>query len=87
MLIPVKAYKSLRRLYADRHTIFRSHNANKTSIDQELMGVTINKMQFGIAFDEPNIQLIAARSQQAKGRIKSLWGTLQKQVASGVCLT
>lgn len=67
-------------LYADRHTIFQSPKAGKVSLDQELEGLQVNKTQFGRALDELNIQLIAARSPQAKGRIERLWGTLQSRL-------
>jgi hypothetical protein len=67
-------------LYADRHTIFRSPNADKIPIEKQLKGVSANDTQFGRALRELNIQLIAARSPQAKGRIERLWETLQSRL-------
>ena len=64
-------------LYADRHTIFQSPNKTKAEIDPKL---TVNDTQFGRALKELEIQLIAARSPQAKGRIERLWKTLQDRL-------
>jgi transposase len=67
-------------LYADRHTIFRSPNADKISIEKQLKGISAKDTQFGRALRELGIQLIAARSPQAKGRIERLWETLQSRL-------
>ena len=64
-------------IYADQHTIFQS--PNQPSIEQELYG-ELPRTQFGRLVDELGIQLIAARSPQAKGRIERLWGTLQDRL-------
>ena len=64
-------------LYADRHTIFQS--PKEPTIEQELSG-ELPRSQFGRLVDELGIQLIAARSPQAKGRIERLWGTLQDRL-------
>ncbi len=64
-------------LYADQHTIFQS--PSQPSVDQELNG-ELPRTQFGRLVDELGIQLIAARSPQAKGRIERLWGTLQDRL-------
>ena len=65
--VPVSAY-------ADRHTIFQSPNSGKAEIDAN---VKVNDTQFGRALKELGVQLIAARSPQAKGRVERLWSTLQ----------
>lgn len=67
-------------IYADRHTIFRSPNADKITVEEQLKGVTANDTQFGRCLKELGIQLIAARSPQAKGRIERLWQTLQSRL-------
>lgn len=64
-------------IYADRHTIF--HSPKEASLEQELAGEQ-PKSQFGRLLDELSIQLIAAQSPQAKGRVERLWGTLQDRL-------
>jgi hypothetical protein len=64
-------------IYADQHTIFQS--PGQPSVEQELYG-DLPRTQFGRLVDELGMQLIAARSPQAKGRIERLWGTLQDRL-------
>jgi transposase len=64
-------------VYADQHTIFQS--PSQPTLEQELTG-ELPRTQFGRLVDELGIQLIAARSPQAKGRIERLWGTLQDRL-------
>jgi len=64
-------------IYADQHTIFQS--PSQPTVEQELDG-ELPRTQFGRLVDELGIQLIAARSPQAKGRIERLWGTLQDRL-------
>jgi transposase len=64
-------------VYADQHTIFQS--PSQPTVEQELYG-ELPRTQFGRLVDELGIQLIAARSPQAKGRIERLWGTLQDRL-------
>lgn len=68
-------------IYADRHSIFQS--TAKTTIEQELAGEQ-PKSQFGRLADELGIELIAARSPQAKGRVERLWGTLQDRLVKAL---
>src|SRR5438132_4165180 len=56
-------------LYTDRHSIFEPQDKGKALPD----GVT----QFGRALEELEIELIRARSPQAKGRVERLFGTAQ----------
>jgi len=67
-------------VYADRHSIFRSPNADKLTVEEQLGGKMIADTQFGRAMKELGINLIAARSPQAKGRIERLWETLQSRL-------
>jgi len=67
-------------VYADRHTIFRSPNAGKLSIDDELNGKVVKDTQFGRAMAELGINLIWAKSAPAKGRIERLWQSLQSRL-------
>jgi transposase len=64
-------------LYADRHTIFQSPNKDKAILDPKLK---VNDTQFGRCLKELDVNLIPARSPQAKGRIERLWGTLQSRL-------
>lgn len=68
-------------LYADRHTIFQS--PLQASIDQQLRGEA-PQSQFGRLLAELAIQLIAARSPQAKGRIERLFGTFQDRLVKAL---
>lgn len=67
-------------VYADRHTIFRSPKADKLSLEEELSGKKVKVTQFGRAMAELGINLIWAKSAQAKGRIERLWETLQSRL-------
>ena len=67
-------------IYADRHTIFRSPNADKAKAVDAPPGIKAHETQFGRALSELRIQIIAARSPQAKGRIERLWETLQSRL-------
>ena len=67
-------------IYADRHTIFRSPNADKAKANDAPPGMKVNETQFGRAMSELGIKIIAARSPQAKGRIERLWETLQSRL-------
>lgn len=64
-------------LYADRHTIFQSPTKEKAIIDPS---IKVNDTQFGRCLRELSVELIPARSPQAKGRIERLWKTLQSRL-------
>lgn len=68
-------------IYADRHTIFQS--PKKATIEEELTGEQ-PKSQYGRLLEELSIQLIAAQSPQAKGRVERLWGTLQDRLVKAL---
>jgi transposase len=76
----VDVYGIPEAVYADRHTIFRSPNADKARAIDAPPGIKVNETQFGRAMSELRIQVIAARSPQAKGRIERLWKTLQSRL-------
>jgi transposase len=67
-------------IYADRHTIFRSPNADKAKAVDAPPDMKVNETQFGRAMTELGVKIIAARSPQAKGRIERLWETLQSRL-------
>ena len=66
-------------LYSDRHGVFWPTNGE--SLKEQLEGRR-SPTQFGRAMHELGIQLIAAHSPQAKGRVERLWGTLQDRLVS-----
>lgn len=67
-------------VYADRHTIFCSPKTGKLSLEDQLEGKRVNDTQFGRAMRELGINLIYAKTPQAKGRIERLWETLQSRL-------
>ena len=73
-------------IYADQHTIFQSPTSparRGTTLEQELAGKE-PKSQLGRLLDELGIELIAARSPQAKGRIERLWQTFQDRLVKAL---
>ena len=69
-------------VYADRHGIFfRTTNHNQLSLEEQLDGRR-PPTQFGRLLEELGVQLILARSPQAKGRVERLWGTFQDRLTS-----
>jgi len=68
-------------LYADQHTIFQS--PARATLEQHLAGEA-PKSQLGRLLDELGIELIAARSPQAKGRIERLWETFQDRLVKAL---
>lgn len=67
-------------VYTDRHGIFRRTDTHWTRAE-ELAGAQ-EPTQVGRALQALGIQLIQARSPQAKGRIERLWGTLQDRLVA-----
>jgi transposase len=68
-------------LYADRHTIFQS--PKEPSLTEQLAGNPA-RSQFGRLVSDLSIQLIAAHSPQAKGRVERLFGTLQDRLVKAL---
>lgn len=68
-------------IYADQHTIFQS--PAEASLEQELAGEQ-PRSQLGRLLDELGIELIAAHSAQAKGRIERLWETFQDRLVKAL---
>jgi transposase len=64
-------------LYADRHTIFQ--NPKQATIGEQLAGLE-PRSQLGHILNSLDINLIEARSPQAKGRVERLFGTLQDRL-------
>lgn len=68
-------------VYADRHSIFVQTSDKELTLEEQLSGRR-QPTQFGRLLEELGVQLIYARSPQAKGRIERLWGTFQDRLAS-----
>jgi hypothetical protein len=64
-------------VYADKHTTYRS--PAEPTIEEQLAG-TEPQSQFGRALVELGVELIAAHSPQAKGRVERLFKTFQDRV-------
>lgn len=67
-------------LYSDRHTIFRSPKTGQLTVEELINGKTVNLTQFGRAMQELGVDMIFAKTPQAKGRIERLWVTLQSRL-------
>ena len=67
-------------IYSDKFSVFFPPTSAKLTDEEQLEGKTKPKTQFHRILDELNINLIAANSSQAKGRIERLWNTLQDRL-------
>jgi transposase len=68
-------------LYSDRHGIFVKTRKQEPSLEEQLSGRR-QLTQMGRLLGELQVELILARSPQAKGRIERLWGTFQDRLVS-----
>ncbi|HVC39713.1 MAG TPA: ISNCY family transposase [Candidatus Dormibacteraeota bacterium] len=68
-------------LYSDRHGIFVTASKQEPSLEEQLSGRR-QLTQMGRLLGELQVELILARSPQAKGRIERLWGTFQDRLVS-----
>src|SRR5438094_921004 len=68
-------------IYSDRHGIFFKTKSRELSLEEQLDGRR-QPTQFARLLEELGIQLILARSPQAKGRVERLWGRFQDRLAS-----
>lgn len=69
-------------IYSDKFSVFFPPTSTKLTVEEQLEGKTRPKTQFHQILDELNINLIAANSSQAKGRIERLWNTLQDRLVT-----
>jgi len=67
-------------LYSDKHSIFRSPASDRLTTEELLRGKEEKLTQFGRAMDELGVNIIFARSAQAKGRVERMWETLQSRL-------
>ena len=75
----IRQYGCPMAIYADRHAIFQE-NTSDTDKSAHFSGQAAPLTQFQRALSELGIELIAAHSPQAKGRVERLWGTLQSRL-------
>ncbi len=68
-------------LYHDRHGIFEHSTKGRVTVAERLTGKR-DRTQFGRLLQELDIQSIAARTPQAKGRVERFWGTLQDRLVT-----
>ena len=73
-------------LYSDNHTIFKSPKKDNLTTEDLLQGKEENFTQFGRAMDELGINIIFAKSPQAKGRVERMWETLQSRLPAEFAL-
>jgi len=73
----VRQYGLPLALYADKHTTYQS--PAEPTVAEQLAG-TKPQSQFGRALCELGVELIAAHSPQAKGRVERLFGTFQDRL-------
>jgi hypothetical protein len=67
-------------LYSDRHTIFRSPKHGQLTANEPIGIEEVSLTQFGRAMHELGVNIIYARSPQAKGRVERMWETLQSRL-------
>jgi transposase len=65
-------------VYMDRHTTYQGKS--QLTIEEELQGQETSKSQFKRALETLGVELIAAHSPQAKGRIERLFRTFQDRL-------
>ena len=70
-----------RALYVDRHSIYR---AEWSPTPDEILAEIEPKTQFGRAMSELDVELIRARSPQAKGRVERVNRTLQDRLVKAL---
>jgi hypothetical protein len=70
-----------RGLYVDQHGIYR---ADREATTQEILAGKEPQTQFGRAMVELGVELILARSAQAKGRVERMNGTLQDRLVKAL---
>lgn len=66
-------------IYSDNHTIFRSPKTRRLTTEELITGKTVHLTHFGHSMHELGINMIFAKTPQAKGRIERLWNTFQSR--------
>lgn len=78
----LKKYGSPVAIYSDKYSVFFPTSSQKVTIEEQLQGKEKPTTQFKRIMDVLGIQLIAASTSQAKGRIERLWETLQDRLVT-----
>lgn len=78
----LKNYGSPICIYSDKYSVFFPSSHQKTTIEEQLEGKEKPTTQFKRIMDFLGIELIAASTSQAKGRIERLWETLQDRLVT-----
>ena len=73
-------YGSPVAIYSDKFSVFFPSKNQKLTIEDELNGKKKPTTQFKRIMDSLGVELIAASTSQAKGRIERLWETLQDRL-------
>ena len=76
----LKNYGSPIAIYSDKYSVFFPSSSQKVTIEEQLQGKEKPTTQFKRIMDTLGIELIAASTSQAKGRIERLWETLQDRL-------
>ena len=78
----LEKYGSPVTIYSDKYSVFFPATSQKVTIEEQLEGKEKPTTQFKRIMDFPGINLIAASTSQAKGRIERLWETLQDRLVT-----
>lgn len=76
----LKKYGSPLAIYSDKYSVFFPSSSQKVTVEEQLDGKEKPTTQFKRIMDFLGIELIAASTSQAKGRIERLWETLQDRL-------
>lgn len=76
----LKKYGSPVAIYSDKYSVFFPTSSQKVTVSEQLEGKEKPTTQFKRIMDFLGIELIAASTSQAKGRIERLWQTLQDRL-------
>lgn len=78
----LKNYGSPVAIYSDKYSVFFPAKSQKVTVEEQLDGKDKPTTQFQRIMDVLGIELIAASTSQAKGRIERLWQTLQDRLVT-----
>lgn len=78
----LKNYGIPKCLYPDKFSVFFPTKGQKLTIEEQLQGKQTPTTQFKRIMDVLGINMFAASSSQAKGRIERLWNTFQDRLVT-----
>lgn len=78
----LKKYGTPVAIYSDKYSVFFPATSQKVTVEEQLQGKEKPTTQFKRIMDVLGVQLIAASTSQAKGRIERLWETLQDRLVT-----